>query len=176
MNEENKPVDYYLIFNNWLNDGNLKSEFPKELDSAGYRFSAQTVLLNQFRMSQKYFPFINNTFNNYYSVNIPARNICLMLKEMIHFGGKIRGYVSKIKLPKDNELIKILKKRYPFFKKEEIKMLVDIIDKSEEKETYYDMFGLREIKKAKKFKKDEREKQKARIKSIISKDDLIDSL
>ena len=63
----------YQILNNWLKDGNLKSDYPKELEND--RSISQIIFLNYFRSSQKYFPFINKIFNNYDVFSIPAKEL-----------------------------------------------------------------------------------------------------
>lgn len=163
----------YQILNNWLKDGNLKSDYPKELEND--RSISQIIFLNYFRSSQKYFPFINKIFNNYDVFSIPVKELFYLLKEMLYFTGYRQPFIQKSKKAEDNKLVGILKDKYPFLKKEEIYMLVDIIDRMEDKDVIYEMYGLYQIK-SKRFTQKEKKEQQEKINSIINKDDLLDSL
>lgn len=163
----------YQILNNWLMDGNLKSSYPKELEND--RTINQIFFLRYFQSSQKYFPFINKLFNNYDLFSVPVKELCYLLKEMLYYTGFKQPFVQKAKKSDNNKLIDILRNKYAFLKKEEVVMLVGFIDKMENKDVVYEMFGLYQPK-AQKLTKKEQKEQKQRINSIINKDDLLDSL
>jgi hypothetical protein len=104
-------------------------------------------------------------------VNI--KDIMKTMKEIVHYTRY--SYFSKKKVqPKENGLVDILKKRFPYYKKEEILMVVDFIDNSEDKDTIYEMFGLNNISKVKKLTKKEIKERQSKINNIISKDELLD--
>ena len=94
---------------------------------------------------------------------------------MLYFTGYRQPFIQKSKKTEDNKLVGILKDKYPFLKKEEIYMLVDIIDRMEDKDVIYEMYGLYQIK-SKRFTQKEKKEQQEKINSIINKDDLLDSL
>ena len=61
---------------------------------------------------------------------------------------------------------KILKQKYPYFKKDDVRLLVNIIDDSEEKDNVYETLGLFKPKKTKTTKK-----QLAELATISARDE-----
>lgn len=175
MNDDSKPsINPYQVLDFWMKDGNLSTPYPKDLE--GNRAISQVYFLNYFETSQRYFPFINNMFNNYNLFYISVKDLCIMLKEMVYFTSFKKPFgQAKKKKSINNKLIDIFKKRYGYLKKEEIMMLVDFVDKSEDKEIIYEMFGFRNLK-SEKLSASEKKNQKKRIDSMINKDDILDSL
>lgn len=154
---------------NWVKDGNLKSPFPKD-ETKGL---SPIFLLTYFLQSPDYFIFINDVFNNYGLFYLSLEDVFTQLKTM-YFYTRYSSYSPK-KPPKqtENQLIGILKQKYPYFKKEEIVMLVNIIDNSEFKDVVYEQFGVKSVK-AKKTTEKEKKNIKKKISDILSKDDIED--
>lgn len=165
--------DAYQFLNKWLRDGNLTSEYPKELE--GTRLINGVFFLNYFESSQKYFPFINKLFNNFGLFELKVKELAILLKEMLYYTGFKQPFIKRTKKSDNNKLVSILKKKYPYYKHEEVLMAVDIIDNSAEKDIIYEMFGLYSIK-TKKLTKKEQKEQRDFLNNMISKDDLLDDM
>ena len=163
----------YTILMNWVKDGNLKSPFPKDLEKSGA--ISPTFILSYFETSVNYFPYINKIYNKISLFYVPIKDLMLTFKEMIYFTG-YRYFSGRIVTPKENGLIKLLWKKYPYLKKEEICMIVDWIDQSEDKDTIYEMFNLNNKTKPKKMTKAEAKEREKTIKSIVSSKDVMDMI
>ena len=163
------PSDITVLMN-WARDGNMKSEFPKQL--AESKSLSPIYMLVHFLTSPRYFIFINNLFNNYNMFLLKNKDVFMMFKEIIHntgYSSFSKGKVSQ----KENPLIKLLKHKFPYYKKEEIMMAVNIIDNSDDKDIIYEMFGINNVAKVKKMTKKDISERQNKIKNIISSDDVL---
>lgn len=163
-------INPYELLNRWLKDGNLKSPYPAELEDS--KAISQVFFLNYFESSPKYFPLVNKLFNNFGLFSIPVKELCIQLKEMLIATGYRQPFVKRGKKADENKLISILTKKYPYYKKEEISMVVDFIDNSDDKEIIYEMFGLRTVK-SKKLNAAEKKERKQKLDTIINSDNLL---
>ena len=152
---------------NWLRDGNLKSPLPDGVSSFGL-----PIFLWYFFPSREYFVFINNTFNNYNALQIPSSDILRMWKEIMYYTG-YTSFQGKKAAKEDNELIHLLKEKYPYLKKDDVCLLVNIIDNSEDCDTIYEMFGLKTNLKAKKLTSTEKKARKNKIQKLMDSDELL---
>lgn len=157
----------------WVNDGNLKSPFPVDLNKNGV--ISPYYILMYFESSPDYFPFINKIYNKYSLFYLSTEDLMRTFKEIVYFTG-YRHYNTRYPSNKENELIKKLWKKYPYLKKEEICMLVDWIDKSDKKETIYDMFNLNNKLKVKKMTKNEIKERKKTIDGMVSSNEIMDMI
>lgn len=167
-----KPSDLAVLMN-WARDGNMNSEFPKQLlESKGLNC---VFFIYYFVQSPRYFVFINNLFNNYNTFLLNKKDVYMMFKEIIHNTGYSSFSKSKTQ-SKENPLIKALKLKFPYYKKEEIIMAVNIIDNSEDKDIIYEMFEINDVAKVKKMTKKDVAERQNKIKNIISSDDVLSML
>jgi len=169
----NAGTSPYTILMRWVNDGNLKSPFPAELNKNG--IISPYYILMYFESSADYFPFINKIYNKYSLFYLSTEDLMRTFKEIVYFTG-YRHYNARYPSNKENELIKKLWKKYPYLKKEEICMLVDWIDKSDKKETIYDMFNLNNKLKVKKMTKSEIKERKKTIDGMVSSTEIMDMI
>lgn len=170
MDDKKPVVSPYTILMNWMKDGNLNSPYPKELENN--RSISPTYLLSYFLSHPIYFIYINDVYNNFNLFYVNIKDIMKTMKEIIHYTRY--SYFSKKKSqPKENGLVDILKKRFPYYKKEEILMVVNFIDNSEDKDVVYEMFGLNNVSKVKKLTKKEIKERQTKINNIVSKDELL---
>jgi hypothetical protein len=169
MADKKTNISPYTILMNWMKDGNLKSSYPKELENS--TAISPVYFLSYFLAHPTYFIYINDYFNRYDLFYLDIKDLMKTMKEIIHYTRY--SYFSKKKVPpKENVLVGILQKRFPYYKKEEIIMLVDFIDNSDEKDTVYEMFGLTTTKAKKLTKKEVKERQN-KIDNIVSKNDIL---
>ena len=166
----NQGPSELTVLMNWVNDGNIKSEFPKVLSES--KSLNCVFFLYYFVASPKYFVFINNVFNNYNIFLLKKEDIYKMFKEIVYNTG-YRNFSKGKSSQKENPLIKVLKSKFPYYKKEEIMMAVNIIDNSEDKDVIYEMFNINDIAKVKKMTKKDIKDRQNKIKNIISSDELL---
>ena len=155
----------------WVKDGNLKNTFPRDLEKE--RSLSPIFILTHFLQSPAYFIFVNKVFNNYGLFYLSTKDAFKQLKEMYYYS-RYQSYGTK-KNPKntENKLIDILKNKYPFLKKEEVVMLVEFIDNSDDKDVIYEQFGIKNVKTKKTTAKEKKEIQK-KIKDVVEKSDILD--
>lgn len=167
------PSDF-TVFMNWARDRNLNSPLPKQLKDS--KAICIPFLLSFFLQNSKYFIFINNIYNNYDALKLSNIDVMKTFKEMIYFTNYSSFSKKKVQ-PKDNPLVKLLKDKFPYYKKEEIIMAVNIIDNSEDKDTIYEMFGINNVAKVKKLTKAEAKKVKNKIsQTVLSTSNILDVL
>jgi hypothetical protein len=82
------------------------------------------------------------------------------LKECVTMSGYKPPFVPR-QSKRKSKMVDVLKFKYPYLKKEELFMMVDFIDDSEDKDSIYEMFGFYKPKKKKTTKAD-----KAKMKKI----------
>lgn len=154
-----KPISNYTLLNRWLYDGSKTTKIPE--DVLKDKSIGQTFLIYFFQYSH-YNIVINKLFNNYGLFSLEREDIFKFVKECVLLSGYKQQFISKA--PKTtSKLYTILKNKYPFLKKQEINLLIENIDNSDQKDDVYEMFG---FYKPKKKKTTVAEKNK--IKKIIS--------
>jgi predicted DNA-binding protein YlxM (UPF0122 family) len=73
-------------------------------------------------------------------------------------------FISRVR---NEKLYDALRKKIPFLKNYEVKLLSDIVDKSEEKDGIYNALNLVKTEKPKKIKKIKQKKEKENIKEYL---------
>lgn len=164
-------VNAWTSFNSWIGDMDLNSPIPEILlESPAI---TNLTLLYHFVQFPLVFIYINNTFNNYNLLLLDKASVLKMLKEIIYYTRFRPKYMKTEKKVEDDKLIGILKSKYPYYRKEEIYMASEILDKYPDlKEDIYEMYGLRALKSKKITKKEFKEK----LQSIVTKQSLLEDL
>lgn len=164
-------VNAWTSFNSWIGDMDLNSPIPEILlESPAIN---NLTLLYHFVQFPLVFIYINNTFNNYNLLLLDKASVLKMVKEIIYYTRFRPKYMKTEKKVEDDKLIGILKSKYPYYRKEEIYMASEILDKYPElKEDIYEMYGLRALKSKKITKKEFKEK----LQSIVTKQSLLEDL
>lgn len=172
MQKSEEKVSAYTVLSNWLYDGSAVSKIPKSVIDAN-EIGSQ-YLLWYFKNSI-YNVYINKHFNNFDIYKLDKEASLKLLKESILSTGFRPKYTPKQKNT-TSKIFGILKKRYPYFKSDDIKLLITIIDNSEEKDQIYETLGLYNPKKKKtnaqdrkQFKKTIEEIQPVEKKEVIKK-------
>lgn len=170
MSDEKKvTLSPYMIMNSWLKDGSLKTPVP---DECCYPAISPVVLLTYFWASPKYFVFINKHFNNFDLFSLPVPEILKFIKEIVYYTSYKQPYTPRT--PKDiqNKLQPILKSKFPYYRNEEISMIIEKIDEDKKlQDVIYEQFNIRLPKKTASSKKEFKKKSE-----ILSKNDLLNSL
>ncbi len=161
-----KPVSNYTILNRWMFDGNQNSTMPLQLIDD--KSISPMYVLYYFQMS-KYSTYINKVFNNYYIFSMSKIDMFKFLKKCSLLSGYKPPFLKRTP-KKKSQMVDALKVKYPYLKREEVFMLVDFIDASNDKDTIYEMFGFYTPKKKKvtnaEKKQLEKEKEETKSKEI----------
>lgn len=170
-NENKTTISPYMLLNAWFRDGNLKSNLPKEIEDC--KAFNQVILLYYFVSNPQITIWINNNFNNFDLFSIPVRDILNMMKLIIYYTGfRQQHYIERTKKV-ENVLCDLLKKKFPYYKSEEITMVVDMIDSDKDIQSMvYENFGIRAVTKKKNNSKDFSEK----LNGILSRETMLNDL
>ena len=169
-----KKTSIWIILNRWIYDGSVETKIPE--DVINDKSIGQMYLLYFFRQSP-YGLIISKLFNNWNIFSLDRVEVLYFLKQCVMLSGYKPPFVQKVP-SKKNKLVDELKYKYPFLKNEELFMIVEIIDNSEEKDRIYEMFGLYTPKKKKlteSQKKEFREDVKKNEQEIVSLDGLMEN-
>ncbi len=151
--KKNKPPSPYTLLNKWLYDGSENSILPKEVIEA--REIGSQYILWYFKNSI-YNVYINKHFNNFEIYKLDKETVLLFLKRAIIDTGFKPQFMPRQKST-STKIGKILKLRYPYFKKDDVNLLVSLIDDSEEKDQIYETLGLYAPKKKKTTKANQKD-------------------
>jgi len=144
MKKEEK-LSPYQILNKWLYDKDPDSKIPQEVIESK-AIGSQYILY--FFQSSPYISWFSKLFNNYNVFQVPIEDILKCMKSILLRVNFKPRYIKKNKSV-ESPLYKCLKIRYPFLKKYEMIMLLDLIESGEDRDTIYEMFGLKKPKKLK---------------------------
>jgi len=152
----------YKTFNNWLFDGNLESPFPKPTDKINLlKYNSpitHVFVLQLFLRSGKLNDYLNKYFNNIGLRYLDKEEFFKFIKKcVIDFRVTKRDTVFYPRQAK-NKLFDILRLKFPYLKKDDVYLLIDGIEKSDQKEGIYHALGMevpkkRKIRTGKKVKK-----------------------
>jgi len=133
-----KEISSYTLLNRWLYDGSRTSIVPDSVLN-DYKMGPQYVLY--FFRGSHYLPYISNTFNNFGIFQMDKTEVFKMIKDIVMrtgFKPKFYRTASKSKI----KLVEALRKKFPFLKVNDIRLLSEKIDESEMKETIYHTLGI----------------------------------
>lgn len=169
-----KKVSAYTILSRWFFDGSSDTKLPDDVEKD--KSISNMYLLYYFRPSP-YGMLISKMFNNWDLFSLDRNELLYFMKQCIMSCGYKPPFIQKDPVQK-NKLVDELVVKYPYLKKSEVFMLVDIIDNSEEKDQIYEMFGLY-TPKSKKLTKAQKEqfidKMEQKKKEQIALDDLMEN-
>lgn len=142
---EETTVSPYTLLNNWLLDNNKDSIIPEDLVN-DKTIGPQYILY--FFQGSIYQPFISNLFNNYGVFQLDRLEVFKLVKQAVRLSGFRQKYIKRFTESK-TKLSKSLKSQYPYLKYDDVNLLVDKIEESDDRETIYEMLGLSVPKKVK---------------------------
>ena len=140
-----KEFSIWQRLNSWLYDGSASSCIPVEVRDSK-EIGPQYIIW--FFKDSSYNIYINSVFNNYDVYKLDKNECLKFLKQCVLKTGFRPRFIPKQRDP-ESKISKILKLKYPYFKKNDIELLVSIIDKSDEKDQIYETLGLYNPKKTK---------------------------
>lgn len=156
MAKSPKPISNYTLLNRWLYDGSSTTTIPEAIIKD--KSISQLYLLYYFQSSH-YNLYINNIFNNYGIFSLDRLEVFYFLKQCIQLSGYRPPFVKRVSKTKI-DMVKVLSLKYPYLKKEEIFMVVEHINGSDEKDTIYEMFGFYKPRKKKTTKAEKKQIEK----------------
>ena len=160
----------FKTFINWAFDGSIDSPIPKpEVDSGGNVITPdilkpsgplnQRYVASMFMKNPKMCLYLNKHFNNIGIWYVDKETLFKFLKRGVIDFKMRRGdlFFMKSRRSKD-KLMEKLVDRFPLLKLDDLRLLADTIEKSDQRDSIYHSFGLkkprkRKIKKEKKVKK-----------------------
>jgi hypothetical protein len=171
INQTDKKLSPYTLLNRWLYDGSNETKIPDDVRD-GKEIGPQYIIW--FFKNSIYNSWVNEHFNNFGVYALDKNDILKFMKKCILDCGYKPQYIPKQRQT-TTKIAKILKQKHPYYKKDDIRLLVDIIDVSEEKDNIYETLGLFNPKKTKTTKKDliELSKVSAREEVPIKKKEVI---
>lgn len=163
-------MNEYRVFVNWLFDGNINSPIPKpdleynipdilRCDS----LITHVYLISIFIKCGKLNKYLNEYLNNYNLYYIDKSELFLFIKECVVKNNIKRYQLHYSVYNRKNKLFYVLREVLPYLKNDDILLICEQIEKSDEKEQIYDSF------KINKFKKEKLKKNK-KIKKITLND------
>jgi hypothetical protein len=153
--KNNKPSNYTLL-SKWLYDGSKTTEIPE--DVVKDKSISQLYLLYYFQYSS-YGLVINKMFNNYGIFNLDRVEVFKFLKHCVTLSGYRPPFIKRAKKDK-TKMMAVLRQMYPYLRREEVIMLIDFIDESDEKDAIYETLGFYKPKKKKLTKAEKKRMEK----------------
>jgi len=147
-------MNEYKIFMNWLFDDNYhNSEIPNPELLLKYNSPiTHTYLISLFVKCGKLNHYLDEYMNNINLRYINKKELMFYIKKCI-IENKIKKYqINYFIYKRRDKLFNTLKERIPYLKNEDISLLCEQIDRSDEKESIYQTFGI-VIPKKQKIKK-----------------------
>jgi len=155
----------YKTFYNWCFDGNIKNPIPQGSnipDILKYNSPINdTYLLKSFVTNGKLNHYLNKYLNNIGVRYISKKDLFFFFKQcVIDFKIKRRD-IHYVKWNKNDILFNKISKKSPLLKKDEIQLVCDLIEKSDDKDSIYRSLGIDK----KEFKKKKMKKKQTKISS-----------
>lgn len=150
----------FKTFTNWLFDGKYNTEPPESVSKKSSPVS-NLYCISLFMNCGSLNHYLNRYLNNFGIFYIPKDELMKFIKKCIRdFKIPKRNIWYYSKRQKEDKLFDILSKRYPLLKKYEIYQLIEIINKSKDKNEILQGLGLKtDVKKQKVRKKDKKNKE-----------------
>lgn len=158
-------MNEYKTFMSWIFDGNINSSIPQPDPECGtpdiLKYNSpitHTYLISLFTKCGKLNHYLNKYMNNINLRYIDKKELMFYIKKCV-IENKIKRYQLHYFIYKrKDKLFNLIRTKIPYLKNEDITMICDIINKSDEKESIYRSLGLEKTKKYKVKKINKRKK------------------
>jgi hypothetical protein len=146
-----EKVSPFKIFNTWLWDGNINSPIPKgEVDILKYNSPiTHTYIISLFLRHGPLNNYLNNYFNNMGVRYLDKKDLFFFIKKCVMDFRIRKGDLIFYQYKKEKLIYSKLRSKYSDLKDNDIYLLIDLIDKSLNKESIYQSLGLDTPKKQK---------------------------
>lgn len=169
----------FKTFNNWLFDGSRNSPIPEpKTDDKGkvlvpdiLKYNSpinHTYLISMFLAVGPLNHYLDQYFNNINLRYLDRADLMHFIKRCVLDFRVNRRQIAFMPYKRKAKIFDELQKRLPLFKIEEINMLIDIIEKSDERDRVYETMGIETPKKKKiKLKKETKKGQKISLNKLL---------
>lgn len=145
----------YQIFNEWLFDRNIDTPIPKPRDGVDIlKYNSpitHTYLISLFLRNGPLNEYLDKYFNNIGLRYLKKEELFYFIKQcVIDFRVKKRDLVF-FRYQRQDKLFNNLRERFPQFKNNDVSLLCELIERSEERDRIYESIGL-DVPKKKKVK------------------------
>lgn len=165
-------------FQNWLFDGKKKSKIPEELTKSNSPIS-HLFAIRMFRNNGRLNHYLNNYLNSYDVFQVDREELFYFLKKCVIDYKIKRNSIPYFKGFKKDKQFNILRSQFPLLKNHEIDLLMEIIQKSDNKNELMVGLGLQQdykkgkVKKQDKKNKEEKEEFKEETNNRLSLDQFL---
>lgn len=146
----------YKTFNNWLFDGMLSTDIPKPQDNIDIlKYNSpitHTFVLQLFLRNGSLNHYLNEVFNNIGLRYLTKEDLFLFIKKCVIDFRVNRRDIVFYPFRHQDKLYNVLRQRVPELKNNDISLLCEIIDRSDEKDVIYETLGLGKPPKKQKIK------------------------
>ena len=170
----------YQIFNNWLFDGRLDTPIPKpKVDDDGkiivpdlLKYNSpitSTYIVSLFLRHGSLNKYLNNYFNDINLRYITKEELFKFIKKCIHEFRIKKKDIMFYKRTTKILLYEKLREKMPVLKNDDVLLLCDLIENSDEKEMIFNSLGLDNPKKTKIKKVNKIKEKKISVKELLER-------
>jgi len=156
----------FRTFNNWLFDRNKLSPIPlpkNGVDILKYNSPiTNTFVLSLFMRNGSLNQYLNEYFNNMGLRYLSREELFKFIKKCVHDFKVTRRDTVFYKFRRQDKLYNILREKFPQFKNNDVTLLCELIEKSDDKEAIYQSLGF-DMPKKKKLKTGKKRVKKSKI-------------
>ena len=160
----------YKTFNTWLFDGSRHSPFPKKTEKVDLlKYNSPitpTFVLQMFLKNGPLNDYLDKYFNNLGVRYLDKEEFFKFIKKcVIDFRISKREVVFYPRKAR-NKLYEILREKLPHFKNDDVELLTEMIEKSDEKDAVYNTLGI-EVPKKRKIRTGKKISKKLSLKKLL---------
>ncbi len=145
--DEKKTQSPYILFNNWLFDGDLETPIPEPWV---LRALNPCTILQSFSMLNSITVYLDETFNNFNIYQIEKETFFKYLKEFVIRKKISKNHICFFRHHKEDKDITYIHNLIPYIKRYEVFQFLDVIKNDEEfNDRFLITIGLKEEKKSK---------------------------
>lgn len=143
----------FRTFNQWLFDREKSSPVPKPkngVDILKYNSPiTHTFVLSMFLRHESLNSYLNEYFNNFNLRNLDKEEFLKFIKKCVIDFRVRKSDIVFYKFKKQDKLFNILRGKFPQFKNNDISLMCELIERSDDKDVIYQSIGMEMPKKQK---------------------------
>lgn len=147
-----KNISPYTQFKNWLFDNNMNSE----LDDSIIKCLNKLSVLAMFGRMNKITIYLNDNFNTYDIMKYDDKEFYIFLKSLLQNKNISKYDTTFFDIRKDKFKYKKLRKQYPYLKKYELNLLINVAEKNKDNQ-FLDFINDKKYKHKKLTKKEKKD-------------------
>jgi len=157
----------YRTFNNWIFNGDINSPIPKDL----LKYNSPITPMYIMKMFLKYPDltiYLDDNLNRLEMFYLNKEEMFKFFKKCVHDFKVQRNKVPYIPYSREEKIFSELRKKFPLMKNFDIAYMIELINKSDEKESIYHALGLEKPKKRKIRQKKKKKKGSITLREFLS--------